>query len=112
MSKACVAAGLDSLQFLAHRDPVEYKKCDTQHGGKAGLEYMDLEIVACKLTGTYPCTTTKGAPDVIKAGWGGSKPCVCDNTAGTKANPTFLNCQGVPTAEAFATIPDSTKVLI
>ena len=58
--------------------------------GKPGFDYMGLEVVATKLTGTYPCGTAAGAPSVIKRGWGGSLPCDCDPKG------QFLNCNGVP----------------
>jgi hypothetical protein len=79
LAKAAAKAGVISLQFLAHVDPVEYKQCPA-------MKYMNIEILASKLVGTYACTTADGAPDEIKAGWEGSKVCVCDNTH------NILNC--------------------
>jgi len=93
MSKAAAKAFYDSVQFTAHKDSVEYKACDTQHNPKqAGLQYMNIEIVAVKGVGTYTCLSKNGVPPEIKAGWQGSMPCKCDNTKNT------LNCAGVPTA--------------
>lgn len=89
MSQAAAAAGYDSIQFTAHVDPVNYP-CDTGHTRNDGLKYMGLEIVGTKLVGTYPCGSPTGNIDTIKAGWQGSKPCSCDNSA------TFLACQGFP----------------
>ena len=51
---------------------------------------MGLEVVAVKLTGTYPCGTANGAPPTIRRGWGGSSACKCD------PKKQFLNCEGVP----------------
>ena len=51
---------------------------------------MGVEVVATRLTGTYPCGTSAGAPTVIKRGWGGTQPCDCDDKG------QFLNCKGVP----------------
>lgn len=90
LSKACASQGYDSIQFLAHVDHANYQ-CDTQNSGNAGLDYMGLEVLACKLAGTYACSAAAGAPSVIRAGWQGSKPCACDNKNG------YLNCDGVPT---------------
>jgi hypothetical protein len=89
MAKAAASAGLDSIQFLSHVDPVQYP-CDTKHTGIAGFDYMGMEIVATKLAGTYPCGAKLGAPDIIKAGWQATRICTCDNSL------KFLNCQGVP----------------
>jgi hypothetical protein len=88
MSKAAVAAGYDSVQFLAHVDHVNYQ-CDTQNTGRAGFDYMGFEIVAVKLTGTYPCGAVGGAPSSIRRGWRASLACTCD------PKQQFLNCQGI-----------------
>lgn len=87
--KAAAATNIDSVQFTAHVDPVQYKECDTQHTKVSGLKYMNLEIVGVKLVGTYPCGSVVGAPATVRAGWRGSKPCKCDNSQ------AFLNCAGV-----------------
>lgn len=88
LAKAAASAGVDSVQFLAHRDPVEYKTCD-RHANAKGWKYLNIEILATKLVGTYACTAAKGAPAPIKAGWKGSKACKCDNSQ------KFLNCNGL-----------------
>ena len=85
MSKAAVAAGYDSVQFLAHVDHVSYV-CDTVNTGRVGFDYLGLEIVAVGLSGTYPCGTPTGAPPSIKKGWGGNQLCHCD------PKKQFLNC--------------------
>ena len=75
MCQAAAAAGYDTIQFTAHRDHTNYP-CDT-----AGqYPYMNVEIVATKLKGTYACGTP-GAPDpaVLSSGWH-DKPCNCDNS--------------------------------
>ena len=51
---------------------------------------MNVEIVAVKLVGTYACGDAAGAPTSITRGWGGTRPCKCDNTK------QFLNCDGTP----------------
>lgn len=84
------AQGFDSIQFLAHVDSVSYP-CDTQSTGHKGLHYMNIEIVGTALIGTYACGGRAGAPPTIKAGYGASRACVCNN------NLKYLNCQGVPT---------------
>lgn len=89
LSKVAAGQGYDSIQFLAHVDHINYQ-CDTKNMGNKGLDYMGVEIIACKLVGTYACCTQAGAPNVIKAGWQGSRPCLCDN------KHDFINCQGVP----------------
>jgi hypothetical protein len=89
LSKAAAATGVDSIQFLAHVDHVNYQ-CDTHNTGNAGLDYMGLEILAVKLVGKYSCGTPAGAPSSIRTGWQASKPCHCDN------KHEFLNCKGVP----------------
>merc|ERR1712003_454796 len=88
LAKAAAAAGVDSVQFLAHIDPVEYKTCD-QHAVAKGWKYLNIEILASRLVGTYACTAPNGAPDSIKAGWEGSKDCQCDNSQ------KVLNCNGL-----------------
>ena len=90
MSKAAAAAGYDSIQFLAHIDHVSYL-CDTKNTGVAGFDYMGLEVVATRLTGTFACgQKAGGVPASIRMGWGGSRSCDCDNSK------QFLNCKGVP----------------
>lgn len=89
LNKAAAGAGYDSISFVAHIDHVNYE-CDTHNTGNSGLDYMSLEVVACKLVGTYACGTATGAPSVIRAGWEASRPCTCDN------KQQFTNCQGVP----------------
>lgn len=105
MSKAAAAAGIDSIQFLAHLDHYSYP-CDTSHTGVAGFSYMGLEIVGTKLVGTYACTAPQGAPSNIKKGWKASRACVCDNSKG------YLNCQGVPQMGLHAQAPNVTTVVI
>jgi len=89
MSQKAASAGYDSVQFLAHKDHINYP-CDRQ----AGLDYMGLEIVGVKLVGTHACGSSTGRSPSIRAGWRAAVECVCDN--GKK----FLNCQAVPNMAA------------
>lgn len=74
MSRAAAAAGYDTVIFLAHHDHVNYP-CDT--AGK--YPYMNVELVAVKLKGTYSCGVSgKPDPGVLRSGWG-TDPCSCDN---------------------------------
>ena len=45
LSKKAAAAGFDSIQFLAHVDHVNYQ-CDTKNTGRAGFDYMGVEVRA------------------------------------------------------------------
>jgi len=87
LSKAAAAKGYDSIQFLANVDHAKYP-CDTTNTGNTGLDYMGLEILGCKLVGTFACGGAL-SQSVIKAGWQASRACNCDNSE------MFLNC-GVP----------------
>merc|ERR1711974_49205 len=97
MCKAAAGDGFDSVQFLAHVDHVNYQ-CDTKNTGVAGLNYMNVEIVGVKLTGTYACGSEEEAPPSIRAGWQASRSCTCDNTK------EFLNCKGLPQLSSTAGI--------
>jgi len=81
MCRAAAAAGFDTIQFTAHPDHVNYP-CDT-----AGhYPYMNIEIVAVKLQGTYACgSNVKPDFNVLRSGWA-DQPCACDNTI------RFSNC--------------------
>jgi hypothetical protein len=89
VSKAAVADGYDSIQFLAHVDHVNYQ-CDSHNTGHAGLAYMGVEIVAVKFVGTFACGSSSGAPSNVRSGWEASRQCHCDNSK------QILNCKGVP----------------
>ena len=93
MAQLAASAGYDTVQFLAHVDHVSYQ-CDSHNTGVPGFDYMGLEVVAVKLVGTYACGDVKGAPSVVRKGWGASETCICDN------KKQFLNCAGVPTMSA------------
>jgi len=73
MSRKAAAKGYDSVQFIAHHDAVNYP-CAAQ----CGVDYMNIEIVAVKLVGTYSCGERTGTASALRAGWGGRKPCKCD----------------------------------
>merc|ERR1711988_1208116 len=94
MCQLAAAQNYDSIQFLAHDDPDQYK-CDAKHTMGSGPKYMNIEIVGVKLVGTYSCMSINGAPSAIRAGWEGSRACSCTNSK------TKLNCQGVPDMEMF-----------
>ena len=87
MSAAAAATTADAVP--AHVDHVSYQ-CDTKNTGRAGFDYMGLEIVAAKMMGTYACGGSAGAPSSIKRAWAASLPCKCDNSK------QFLNCDGTP----------------
>lgn len=74
MCQAAANAGYDSVIFLSHHDHVNYP-CDRA----SGAPYMNVEIVAVKLQGTYSCGVS-GKPDksVLRSGWA-SEACDCDN---------------------------------
>ena len=59
--------------FLAHHDHVNYP-CDT--AGK--YPYMNVEIVAVKMQGTYSCGVKGKDPGVLRSGWG-HDACNCNN---------------------------------
>ena len=64
-----------AVQFIAHPDHVNYP-CDAA----GGYPYMNIEIVAVKLQGTYACGSP-GKPDfnVLRSGWA-DQPCDCDHS--------------------------------
>merc|ERR1712147_552299 len=93
MSIAAAKAGYDSVQFVRHIDPVQYP-CDTQHTGVHHRQFLGLEIVAVRHVGTFACGMESGASTSFAIGWQASRPCSCNN------NYTWLNCAGVPTAQA------------
>jgi hypothetical protein len=74
MCRIAAAQGYDTIQFSAHRDGTNYP-C----AGQGHYPYMNIEIVAVKLVGTYACGS-KAKPDfnVLRSGWA-SQPCDCDN---------------------------------
>lgn len=74
MCRAAAAAGYDTVQFTSHPDHVNYP-CDRA----GGYPYMNIEIVAVKLQGTYTCGSVgKPDPNVLRSGWA-DKPCDCNN---------------------------------
>mmetsp|Transcript_46707 Transcript_46707/g.105326 ORF Transcript_46707/g.105326 Transcript_46707/m.105326 type:complete len:309 (+) Transcript_46707:1028-1954(+) len=78
MCQAAASAGYDSVIFLAHHDHVNYP-CDQA----CGAPYMNIEIVAVKLQGTYTCGVN-GKPDksILRSGWA-TEACDCDNSLET-----------------------------
>ena len=77
MSRAAAAKGYDTVVFLKHKDNTNYP-CGKEK--QVNAKYMNVEIVAVKLKGTYACGTEHGAPskEVLRAGWH-SKKCDCSN---------------------------------
>jgi len=75
MCQAAAAAGYDSVQFIRHVDGVNYP-C----AAGIGANWMNMEIVAVKLIGTYSCGQAQGTASALRAGWNGEKPCRCDAT--------------------------------
>ena len=75
MCRKAAAQGVDSIQFTAHVDHTNYP-CDSA----VGAPYMNIEIVATALTGTYSCGQKTGTPKSLRQGWGGTLPCNCDNS--------------------------------
>lgn len=71
--QAAAAAGYDSIQFNQHRDGTNYP-C----AAGIGASWMNIEIVAVKLVGTYPCGQAQGTAAALRAGWNGDKACKCD----------------------------------
>eukprot|EP00326_Haptolina_ericina_P011207 CAMPEP_0181225936 /NCGR_PEP_ID=MMETSP1096-20121128/31977_1 /TAXON_ID=156174 ORGANISM="Chrysochromulina ericina, Strain CCMP281" /NCGR_SAMPLE_ID=MMETSP1096 /ASSEMBLY_ACC=CAM_ASM_000453 /LENGTH=286 /DNA_ID=CAMNT_0023319221 /DNA_START=130 /DNA_END=990 /DNA_ORIENTATION=- len=81
MCRAAAAAGFDTVQFTAHPDHVNYP-CDTV----GNYPYMNIEIVAVKLQGSYACgSNAKPDFNVLRSGWA-DQPCACDNSI------RFSNC--------------------
>jgi len=88
MSENAAAQGYDTIQFLKHQDHVNYPCATKDH-----IPFMNIEIVGVKMVGTYACVNPSGR-DVLRAGWGASRPCICDN------KQSFTNCQNVPTLQS------------
>lgn len=77
MSRAAAAKGFDTVIFLKHKDNTNYP-CGKEK--QVDAKYMNVEVVAVKLKGTYACGTKQDHPskDVLRAGWH-SKQCDCSN---------------------------------
>mgnify|MGYP006145097855 FL=1 len=73
MCQKAAAKGYDSIQFLRHVDHVNYPCAKG-----IGAAWMNMEIVATKLVGSYPCGQAQGTATELRAGWNGNKPCKCD----------------------------------
>merc|ERR1712194_778899 len=73
MCQKAAAKGYDSIQFTKHVDGVNYP-CAAQ----IGVTWMNVEIVATKLIGTYSCGQAQGTASALRAGWNGDKACSCD----------------------------------
>ena len=73
MCQKAAAKGYDSIQFIKHPDGTNYP-C----AAGIGASWMNVEIVAVKLVGTYPCGQAQGTAAALRAGWNGDKACKCD----------------------------------
>ena len=73
MCQKAAAAGYDTVQFIKHVDAVNYP-C----AAGIGASWMNMEIVAVKLVGTYSCGQAQGTAAALRAGWNGDKACKCD----------------------------------
>ena len=73
MCQKAAAGGYDSIQFIRHVDGVNYPCAKG-----IGASWMNMEIVATRLVGTYPCGQAQGTAAALRAGWNGDKPCKCD----------------------------------
>lgn len=73
MCKKAAAKNFDTVQFIKHQDAVNYPCAKG-----IGAPWMNMEIVAVKLVGTFSCGSAEGAPPTLRAGWKGTKPCKCD----------------------------------
>jgi len=93
MSVKAAAQGYDTVQFIKHVDGTNYP-C----ASKIGVSWMNMEIVAVKLIGTYACGQPHGTAPALRAGWRGHKACNCD-----PSNPN-TNCVFSFAANANETI--------
>ena len=73
MCQKAAAKGYDSIQFIRHPDATNYPCAQG-----IGASWMNMEIVATRLVGTYPCGQAHGTAAALRAGWNGEKPCKCD----------------------------------
>ena len=81
MCEAAAKKGYDSIQFIAHNTWSKCPNCG---------HTMNYELVSTKLKGMYACTSSDGKTNLIRKGWMGADPCVCDESKG------YINCEGVP----------------
>ena len=88
LCEAAAASGYDTVQFVAHVDHTDYP-CDSHNTGVAGMAYMNVEVVATRMVGTYACGDKAGRSEQLRAGWGASRACECDNS-----RPN-VNCGGL-----------------
>ena len=100
MCRAAAKAGFDSIVFLAHKDHVNYP-CDKA----GGYPFMNVEIVAVKLVGTYACAF-QGEPDegIIRSGWA-TKPCHCNNQLANSNCGSLLGALVSPAKRALPLPP-------
>ena len=105
MCQAAAAAGYDTIIFLAHHDSTNYP-CAKQ----GGYPYMNVEIVATKLQGTYSCgATLPPSSAVLRSGWA-TDECKCNNgltrtNCGQLFDERLARLAAEPTNGYISTIP-------
>ena len=85
MCQKAAAQGYDTIQFIRHVDGINYPCAN-----RIGAPWMNMEIVAVNLIGTYACGQAQGTAPALRAGWNGDKPCKCDPT-NPNTNCVFSN---------------------
>jgi hypothetical protein len=81
MYKAALGAGLDSIQFMHHKD-MQCNKADTIMKGLA------VEIVDLKGPGMDTCSQSNSGKTRFRTGWQAKHICYCDNSE------EVINCNG------------------
>jgi len=109
MCQAAAAAGYDTVFFIAHPDSTNYPCASKGH-----YPYMNIEVVAVKLQGTYSC----GAPFplshlVLRSGWA-TDPCTCNNglmqsNCGRLFDERLASLAAEPTNGLNSTVPQADK---
>ena len=109
MSQAAAAAGYDTIIFLAHHDSTNYPCASKGH-----YPYMNVEIVATKLQGTYPCgANPPPGSDVLRSGWA-TDACKCSNgleqvNCGRLYDERLASLATTPTNRLNSTVPQADK---
>lgn len=75
LCRVAASQGYDTIQFIMHGDSVNYPCAD-----ETGLKWLNMEIVAVGMVGTYACGQKTGTSPLLRAGWNGDKVCKCDQT--------------------------------
>lgn len=85
LAEKAASQGFQSIQFIKREDGTNYPCAE-----KAGVPWMNIEIVAVHDIGEYPCGSLNGTSQSFRTGWQGSKACICDTSKQT------LNCALTP----------------